>query len=75
MISIAIKSTLKVAHLTIGVKFNLSFMRNNSSYEKSLNLNHFSNQIEKNCTFSILATIFAQMTNSKIKAFHFSSSI
>ena len=36
MISIAIKSTLtikNVAHLTIGIKFNVSFMRNKRFYE------------------------------------------
>ena len=69
MISIATKSTLtikNVAHLTTGIKFNVSFMRNNSFYEKFLNFNHFSSQI---CTFSILATVFAQITNLKMQTF------
>ena len=62
LVSIATKSTLtikNVVHLTIGIKFNVPFMRNNSFYEKSLTFNPFSSQIEKICTFSILATVFA----------------
>ena len=72
IISIATKSTLtmkNVTHLTIGIKFNVSFMRNNSFYEKKINFNHFSSQIEKMCTFSILATIFALSTNLKMQTF------
>ena len=49
MISIAIEITLKiknVAHLTIGIKFNISFMRNNSFCENFLNVNCFSSHIE-----------------------------
>ena len=73
MISIETKNTHKyskilknIAHLTIGIKFNVSFMRNNSFYKKILNLNHFPSQIEKICTFSILATVFAQIANLKM---------
>ena len=69
MISIATKSTLtikNVAHLTIAIKFNVSFMRNNSFYGKFLNFNHFCSHIEKMCIFSILATVFAQITNLKM---------
>ena len=72
MVSKVTKSTLtikNVAHLTIGIKFNVSFMRNNSFYEKVLNCNHFSSQIKKMCTFSILVTIFAQITNLKIQTY------
>ena len=69
MISIATKSTLTIkdiAHLPIGIKFSVPFMRNSSFYEKILNFNHFSSQIEKIHTFSILVTIFAQITTSKM---------
>ena len=69
MILIATKSSLtikNVAHLTIDIKFNVSFMRNNIFYEKFLNFNHFSSQIEKMCTFSSLAIIFAQIKNLKM---------
>ena len=41
MISLASKSALtiqNVAHLTIGIKFNFSFMRSNSFYEKFSNV-------------------------------------
>ena len=72
MILIATKSTLTIknnAHLTVGIKFNVSFMRNNSFYEKVLNFNHFSNQIEKVCTFSSLAIVFAQITNLKMQTY------
>ena len=72
MISIATKSTLtikNVAHLTIGIKFNVSLMRSNSFYENFLNLNHFSGHTEKMCTFSILATVFAQITNLKMQTY------
>ena len=70
MISTANKTTLttnNVAHLTIGVKLNLSFMRNNSFYEIFLKFSNFSSQIEKMCTFWILATVFAQITNLKMQ--------
>ena len=52
-------------------------MRNNSFYETFLNFSHFSSQIQKMCTFSILATVFAQITNLKMQIymFQFSSSI
>ena len=74
MILIATRSSLiikNIAHLTIDIKFNVSFMRNNSFYEKYLNFNHFSCQIEKICTFSSLATIFAQIKNLKILTISF----
>ena len=48
MISIATKTTLTIknaAHLTIGVNFNVSFMRNKSFYETFLNFSHFFSQI------------------------------
>ena len=70
MISIATKSTStikNVAHLTIGIKFNVSFMRNDSFYET--NFNHFSSHIEKMCTFSILASIFTQISNLKMQTY------
>ena len=62
MISIATKSTLtikNVAPLTIGTKFNISFMRNNSFYETFLNFSRFSSQIQKMCTFSILVSFYS----------------
>ena len=37
--------------------------------KKNLNYNHFSCQIEKMCTFSILATAFAQIANSKMQTY------
>ena len=50
IISIATKSTLtmkNVTHLTIGIKFNVSFMRNNSFYEKKLTLTTFPAKLKK----------------------------
>ena len=44
-------------------------MRNNNFYEKFLNFNDFSSHIETMCTFSILATVFAQITNLKIQTY------
>ena len=52
-----------IAHLTIGIKFDVSFMRNNRFY------NHFFSQIGKMCSFSILATVFAQITNLKMQTY------
>ena len=69
MISIVTKSTLtikNIAHLTIGLKFNVYFMRNKSFMKKILNFNYFSIPIEKMCTFSILTAIFAQIINLKM---------
>ena len=74
MISVVTKSTLtmkNVAHLTIGIKFNVSFMINNSFYEKFLNFKHFPSHIEKMFTFSILATVFARITNLKMQIHFF----
>ena len=70
MISLATKSILtikNVAHLTIGIKFNVSFMRNDSFYET--NFNHFSSHIEKMFTFSILASVFTQISNLKMQTY------
>ena len=64
MMSVTIKN---VAHLTIGIKFSVSFMKNNSFCEIFLNFNHFPSQIEKIGTFSILAASFAQITNYTTK--------
>ena len=50
MNSIATKTTLtikKVAHLIIGVKINVSFVRNNSFNETFYNFSNFSSQIQK----------------------------
>ena len=75
MISTTTKSTLTIknaAHLTIGIKFNVSFMRNNNFYEKKnkkLNSHQLSIQIEKMSTFSVLATVFAQITNLKMQTY------
>ena len=44
-------------------------MRKNSFYEKCLNINHFSSQIEKMCTFSILVAVFDQITNLKMHTY------
>ena len=60
MILITIKN---VAHLTIGMKFNVSFMRNNSFYEKVLKFFNFSHRFCSNY----------KLENTNI--FHFSSSI
>lgn len=70
MILIVTKSILtikNVAHLTPCIKFNVSKI---SFYEKFSIINHLSGQIEKMCTFSNLATVFAKITNT----LHFSSS-
>ena len=48
-----------VAHLTPCIKFNVSKI---SFYEKFSIINHLSGQIEKMCTFSNLATVFAKIT-------------
>ena len=51
ILSIATKSTLTIkneAHLAIGIKLNVYFMRKNSFYKK---FNYNSSQIEKLCTF------------------------
>ena len=72
MVSVGTKITLTIkngAHLTVGIKFNVSFMRNISFYEKSLNINHFSSQIENIGTFSMLVTVVAQITNSKMETY------
>ena len=72
MISLATESILtikNVAHLTIGIKFNVSFKRSNSFYEKFSNLNPFSRHIEKVYTFSILATVCSQITNLKMQTY------
>ena len=77
VISIATKSTLTiktVAHLTIGIKFNISFMRNNSFYETLLNFSHFSSQIQKMCTFSILVSFCSNCKFENANMFNFSSS-
>ena len=42
-------------------------MGNNSFCEKLLNFSHFSSQIQKMFTFTILATAFSQITNMKIQ--------
>ena len=50
MISIATKSTLTIknmAHLTIGIKFNVSFMRNKSFYENLQILTSFLATLKK----------------------------
>ena len=70
MIPIATKSasTIKnVAHLTIGIKCNVSFMKNDSFYETKFN--HFSSHIEKICTFSFLTSIFTQISNLKMQTY------
>ena len=69
MISIATKSTLIIkntVHLAIAIKFHVSFKRNKSFYEKSLTLTFFFSKIGKRYTFSILSTVFAQITNLKM---------
>ena len=44
-------------------------MRNYSFYENFLKINHFSSQIENMCTFSLLATVFGQITNLKMQIY------
>ena len=57
MILIATKSSLtikNIAHLTIDIKFNVSFMRNNSFYEKYLTtLTTFPAKLKKCVLFQV----------------------
>ena len=58
-----------MAHLTIGIKFNVSFMRNKGFYENLQILTSFLATLKKMFTFPILATTFAQITNLKIETY------
>ena len=74
MISIATKMTLTIkyfAHLTIGVKFNVFFMRNNIFYKTFLNLSHFTSQIQNFFNFS--DSFCSNHTFENANMFHFLS--
>ena len=47
----------------------LSFKRSNSFYEKFSNFNNSSSHIKKAYTFSILVTVFAQITNLRMQTY------